>query len=156
MKKFLRFYLPLFIAIIAFGFFTLRYLIENHENVLKCLVGGGKVISPAKNAVVKIDDVESTDAKIFEADGNFYLVMESVKALDLLIIDKSRNDIILPNGGCREVVFSNYLFLADCAKGIFYSDKGKGNGFNTQLKISDSNISFVVPNHKIEILFKGE
>ena len=78
------------------------------------------------------------------------------KNLDLLIIVKSKNDVILPNGGCREVVFSNYLFLADCAKGYFYSDKAIGNGFDTQLKISNSDMNFVIPGHKIEILFKGE
>jgi hypothetical protein len=156
MKKVFRFYLPLLIAILAFGFFTLRYLNENHKNVVKCLAGEGKVISPAKNAVIKIDEIESTDAKIFESDGNFYFVTESVRDFDLLIINRSGNDVILPNGGCREVLFSKYLFLADCAKGIPYSDKAKGSGFDTQLKISGSNINFVVPNHKIEILFKGE
>ena len=139
MKKFLRFCLPLFLAIIALGF---------------CLIGNyvGKVIFPAKNAVIKMDGVELPDAKIFETDQSFYLVLESVKNIDLLIIVKPANDVILPNGGCREVVFSNYLFLEDCAEGEFYRDVG----FDTQLKISDSTIDFVVPNHKIEILFKGE
>ncbi len=156
MKKFLRFYLPLLIAVLAFGFFTLRYLNENHENVLKCLVGEGKVISPAKKAVIKLDGVELSDAKIFETEESFYLVMESVKDFDLLILVKSKNDVILPDSGCREVIFSKYLFLADCAKGYFYSDTAIGDGFDTQLKRSESNISFVVPNHKIEIIFKGE
>jgi hypothetical protein len=157
MKKFLRFYLPLLIAISAFGFFTLRYLVENHENVLKCLVGEGKMISPAKKTVIKIDGIELPDAKIFEADGNFYLVTESIKDFDLLILVKSKNDVILPNSGCREVVFSNYLFLADCAKGYFYADRSPaGMDFDPQLKITSSDINFVVPNHKIEIIFKGE
>lgn len=117
------------------------------------LIGDGKVISRAKNAVIKMDGVELPDAKIFESDESFYLVLESVKDLDLLIIVKPANDVILPNGGCREVLFSNYLYLADCAKGKFY---GYDLSFNTQLKISDSDINFIVPNHKIEIQFTGE
>ena len=113
----------------------------------------GKVFFPAKNAVIKMDGVELPDAKIFESDESFYLVLESVGDFDLLIIVKPENDVILPNGGCRKVFFSNYLFLDDCAKGKFYL---YDLGFNTQFKRSDSNIYFVVPNHKIEIIFKGE
>ncbi len=144
MKKFLRFCLPFFLAIIALGL---------------CLYGiyirDGKVIFPAKNAVIKMDGVELPDAKIFETNESFYLVFESVRDFDLLIIVKPANDVILPNGGCREVVFSNYLFLSDCAEGEFYWYQAV-EPFDTQLKISDSNIDFVVPNHKIEIIFKGE
>ena len=156
MKKFLRFYLPLFLAVSSLGFFTLRYLVVNHEPALKCVLGAGKIVSPAKKAVIKIDNIESIDAKIFEANGSFYLATESVKDFDLLIIDKSINEVALPNGNCQEVLFSNYLFLADCGySGVFYSS-AKADNFNTQLKISDSDITFVVPNHKIEISFKGE
>jgi hypothetical protein len=140
MKKFLRFCLPLFLVVIALGF---------------CVIGNyvGKVFFPAKNAVIKMDGVELPDAKIFESNESFYLVLESVKDFDLLIIVKPENDVILPESGCRKVVFSNYLFLDDCAKGEFY---WHDQSFNTQLKRSDSNIDFVVPNHKIEIIFKGE
>ena len=146
MKKFLRFCLPLLLAVIALGF----CLIGNH-------IGDGKVIFPAKNAVIKMDGVELSDAKIFETGESFYLVLESIKDFDLLIIVKSKNDVILPDAGCREVIFSNYLILDDCAKGYFYSERSPaGMDFDPQLKISDSDIYFVVPNHKIEILFKGE
>lgn len=116
-------------------------------------IADAKLIFPAKNAVIKMDGVELPDAKIFETNESFYLVFESAKDFDLLIIVKPANDVILPNGGCREVIFSNYLFLDDCAKGKFY---WHDLSFNTQLKRSDSNIDFVVPNHKIEIIFKGE
>lgn len=157
MKKFLSFYLPLFFIFIAVGVFTLRYLNENHENVLKCLAGAGKIVSPAKNAVIKMDGIESADTKIFESNGRFYVVTDDRRLReDMLIIDKSENDVALPNGGCRELILSNYLFLADCGYGgVFYSD-GKADKFNTQLKMTDSEISFVIPAHKIEILFKGE
>lgn len=142
MKKFLRFFLPLLLVVIALGLF-----------LIGILIGDGKVISRAKNAVIKMDGVELPDAKIFESDESFYLVLESVKDLDLLIIVKPANDVILPNGGCREVLFSNYLYLADCAKGKFYSFD---TSFNTQLKISNSDVNFITPEHKIEIIFKGE
>lgn len=156
MKKLLKFYLPLFLAISSLGFFTLRYLVVNHEPALKCAFGSGKIVSPAKKAVIKIDNIESIDAKIFELNGRFYLVTESIKDFDLLIVDKSANDVVLPNGNCQEVLFSNYLFLADCGfGGVFYSS-AKTESFNTELKISYSDINFVVPNHKIEISFKGE
>ena len=116
-------------------------------------IADGKVIFPAKNAVIKIDGIEQLDAKIFETNESFYLVTESTKDFDLLILVKPANDVILPNGNCREVIFSNYLFLDDCAKGKFYDSE---LDFQTQLKISGSEINFVVPNHKIEIIFKGE
>jgi hypothetical protein len=141
MKKFLRFCLPLFLVVIALGFCLIGYIAD------------GKVIFPAKNAVIKIDGIEQSDAKIFETDESFYIVLEPVREFDLLILVKPANDVVLPNGNCREVIFSNYLFLDDCAKGKFY---GSDLDFQTQLKISDSNIDFVIPNHKIEILFKGE
>ncbi len=149
MKKFLKYYLPLLLIISSFGI----YLIGYHKNVVKSLISDGKIMFPAKNAVIKMDGIEIPDAKIFESEESFYLVSDSVKDLNLLIIVKPANDVILPNGGCHELLFSNFLFLADCAKGKFYSFD---LSFNTQLKISNSDVNFIIPNHKIEILFKGE
>lgn len=162
MKKFLRFYLPLLLALTALGVFTLRYLVVNHENALKCL-RECRVISAPKSAVVKIDGVESTGSKIFEDEKNYYLVSDIYKkdSFSLMIIDKSKNDVTFPTG-CYDTIFSSYLLLPDCAGGIFLSDSVKGNGFDSQLKITGSNINFVVPEnkhfdipeHKIEILYQ--
>ena len=157
MKKFLGFYLPAFILVGAVAFFMLHWMVENHKPVLIWMIGDGELVSPAKNATVKVNGIEFTDAKIFDAGERFFFVVEKERNLgfDLLIISKSKNDVLLPNGDCREVLFSNYLVLSDCAKGKFYGYQAV-TPFDTQLKISDSNIDFVVPNHKIEIQFKGE
>jgi hypothetical protein len=166
MKKFLKFYLPLFLSLAATGIFTVGYLAAR-RSTLKYLFGEAKMISPAKKASIKVNGIESNSSQIFESDGKFYFVTDDSKLRfhDLLVIDRAKNDVALPNGGCRDVLFSNYLFLEECGYGgVFYGDKVKMSGFNTRLEITDSEISFILPNdrdfitpeYKIEIRFTGE
>ena len=155
MKKILNYYLPIFITIVALGFLAVLYLVGNHENALKCVFNKNcKIISPARKAIVKIDDVISADSKVFEDEGNFYLVSDPYEKdrFGLRRIDKNKNDVTFPIR-YYEVLFSKYLILPDGTDGIFLSDTVKTNGFDSQLKINDSKINFVVPEHKIEIIF---
>ncbi len=118
-----------------------------------------------RNAVVKIDGRESSNSKMFEDEGRFYLISDAYKKGDffLMMIDKSSNDITYPES-CYTTIYSSYLLLADCVHGIFLSDKVKGGGFDTQLNITDTGMNFVIPDsrnstelkHRIEIHFKGE
>ena len=162
MKKFLGFYLPVIIIFICIGF----YSVSSYENALKCLNKNGcQVVSTTRNAVVKIDGRESANSKIFEDEKSFYLISDAYKEgrFFLMIIDKSKNDVSYPEG-CYTTIYSSRLLLADCIHGIFLSDKVKGEGFDSQLKITDSGINFVIPEIKesglpkpiIEIFFEGE
>jgi hypothetical protein len=154
MKKFLRFYLPIIIVFICIGF----YSVSDYRNALKCLNENGcRVVSTTRNAVVKIDGRESLNSKIFEDETNYYLVSDAYK-----IINKSKNAVTYPE--CYATIYSSYLLLPDCVHGIFLSDTVKGNGFDEKLEITSSNVEFIIPetehfkipNHKIEIIFKGE
>lgn len=163
MKKFFKFYLPIIIVFICLGIFS----VSSYENAFKCVANTKQchVVSTTRNAVVKIDANESADSKVFEDERRFYLISDAYKKGNffLMIIDKSKNDVTYPEG-CYSTIYSSYLLLSDCVHGIFLSDKVKGNGFDSQLKITDSEINFIIPDwktskvpeHKIEILFKGE
>jgi hypothetical protein len=166
MKKFLKIFLSLYVTILAIGFFTLCYLTA-HRTFSKYLFGEAKMISPAKEARININGIESNSSQIFEFNGKFYFVTDDSKLplYDLLVIDGAKNDVALPNSGCHEVFFLKYLFLEDCGYGgVFFGDEVKMSGFNTQLKITNSEINFILPDdgdfttskHKIEIIFKGE
>jgi len=163
MRKFLRFYLPLIFLFIASCIFAAIYILVNHPVVLKYLDDKSRVtvISPPIDAVVSVGGAEQSEAKVFEKDGYFFL---KSTAFDLLVIDKSRKDVLLPNAGCSEMLFPKYLFEEDCLHSGFFFSGEKGGGFNTELKISDSNINFFIPKiidgrfekgEKIEIIFKG-
>jgi hypothetical protein len=161
MRKFLRFYLPFVFLFIAICIFAAGYVLVKHPRVVAYFDGESTIISPPADAVVRIGGVEQSEARVFEKDGNFFL---KSKAFDLLVIDKSRKDVLLPNAGCSEMVFSKYLFEEDCLHSGFFFSGEKGGGFNTELEISDSNINFFIPKiidgrfekgEKIEIIFKG-
>lgn len=162
MKKFLKFYLPVIIIFICVGFTS----VSSYENALKCLNKNGcRVVSKTKDVIIKIDDRESRNSKVFEDESRYYLISDAYKenSFFLMVIDRSKNDVSYPEG-CYTTIYSNYLLLADCISGIFLSDTVKGNGFNAQLKITDSEMNFVIPErkflaqpeHRIEIVFKGE
>ena len=158
MKKILKYYLPLFITIMALGFCVVLYLVGNHKEALVCVFSENcKIISLERKAIVKIDGVVSADSKVFEDERNFYLVFDYDKNgnFELREIDKNKNDVTFPVS-YFEVLFSKYLILSQGTGGILLSDTTKGNGFDTQLKISDSEINFVTPEHKIEIIFKTD
>ncbi len=173
MKKFLKYYLPLLIFLTASGIFLLGYMIENHAVVLKYIAGEAmegkaKIIRTKVNAVVREDGIEQNRIKVFENDGKFYLVFEKTEDLGfgVLIVDKTRKDIFMPNvGSCYDLLFSKYLFQAECGRGGVPYSSGKADMYNVKLEANDSQINFQLPeydygkikrNRKMEIIFKGE
>lgn len=155
--------MPIIITLFCLGF----YSVSNYENALKCVFNTKQcqVVSKMRNAIVKIDGRESLNSKVFVDERRFYLISDAygVDYFFLMTIDKSKNDVTLPDG-CYATIYSSYLLLADCVHGIFYSDKVKAEGFDTKLKVTSSEIKFIIPDssksglptHNVEILFKGE
>ena len=171
MKKFLKFYLPLLIFFGAAGIFLLGYMIENHAAVLKYfagevgLEGKGKIISTKINAVVKEDGVEQSRAEVFEDDGKLYLVFAKTEDSNfgVLILDTLRKDVLLPNvSDCYDLVFSKYLFQAECGRGGVPYSSDKADMYNVRLEATDTQINFRLPeygygkiikNRQMEIIF---
>ena len=174
MKKFLRFYLPLLIFLASLGIFSLAYMYENHNTILRYFAGEvriegkGKIISAKINAIVKKDGIEQDQVKLFDDEGKIYMVSPEVddSGIYVLIIDKERKDVFVPIRNCHELLFSKYLIQSECGqRGDFYGG-GKHEGYQVKLEASDSQINFQLPaefkdgkvvgNKQIEIIFKGE
>lgn len=174
MKKILKYYLPITIFFLALGIFFLVYMVENHMAVLKYvagevgLEGKGRIISSKVKAVVKEDSVEQNSVKVFEDDGQLFLVFEKTENLGLgvLIVDRTRKDVVPPIvGDCYDFLFSSYLIQAECGQRGDYYGSEKHGGYRTKLGLNDSQINFrlpeynygkVVRNRQMEILFKSE
>lgn len=176
MKKILKYYLPLTIFFLALGIFFLIYMVQGHLAVLKYfagelgLEGKGKIISKQINAVVKEDGIEQDQIKLFEDEGKIYMVFQKTghPGFGVLIVDKERKDIFSPllSNNCYGLVFSRYLFQAECGqRGDYYSGLKKGM-YNVKFTSTDFKINFQLPaeydygkvirNEQIEIIFKGE
>ena len=179
MKKILKYYLPLTIFFLALGIFFLIYMVQGHLAVLKYfagelgLEGKGKIISKQINAVVKEDGIEQDRIKLFEDEGKIYIVFQKNEhqGFGVLIVDKERKDIFRPllSSNCYGLVFSRYLFQAECgSEGIPYSNL-KSEMYNVKLESNNSQINFQLPvykydgkyvrlerDRKMEIIFKGE
>ncbi|HQU85841.1 MAG TPA: hypothetical protein PKY59_22075 [Pyrinomonadaceae bacterium] len=164
MRKSLKLILP--IILVVFTFFLVYYAIGNHENALKCIFNKDcRIVSNERDAIIKVDGNVAHESKVFENEENFYFVSDAYlkDRYFLYQINKSKNDVMYPID-CYEVSFGSYLILPDCARSIFLSNSAKGDGFDTQLKITDTAITFRLPEdkhsnypeHKIEILFNGE
>ncbi len=154
MKKFLKTYLPLLMFLGASGVFLLIYMVENHAAVLKYfagevgLEGKAKIITTKVNAIVKEDGIEQNRIKTFEDEGKLYLVFEKTEDLSfgVLIVDIARKDIYAPVvGDCYDLLFSKYLFQAECGqRGDYYSGLKKGI-YNVKLTSTDSQMNFQLP-----------
>lgn len=164
MRKKIALSLPIFLAIIALAVFAFRFLLVNPGDLLTCFNKNGcRVVSTRRTAVVKIDGVESPGSKVFEDEENFYLVSDFIKKDDfsLTIINKFENDAMYPIG-CYGMVSEGYLILPDCAASVFYGNKGKADGFDTQLTVTGAGLTFLtpekkpfnIPEHRIEIVFQ--
>ena len=126
MKKILKYYLPLTIFFLALGIFFLIYMVQGHLGVLKYFAdelgfeGKGKIISKQINAFVKEDGIEQNRIKLFEDEGKIYMVFQKNEnqGFGVLIVDKERKDIFRPllSSHCYGLVFSRYLFQAECGQ----------------------------------------
>jgi hypothetical protein len=175
MKKILKYYLPLTISFLALGIFFLLYMIQGHLAVLKyfagelSLEGKGKIISEQLKAVVKEDGIEQKQIKLFEDEGKIYIIFQKTghPGFGVLIVDKEKKDIFTPlvSSNCYGLVFSSYLFQAECGQRGDYYGGEKHEGYSVKMESNDSQISFQLPvyndgklerDRKIEIIVKGE
>lgn len=139
--------------------FFLAYLIIFHPVIIYFLVGEGKIISPSTNAIVKINGVESQNSLVFiesQNDRRIHLTAESIKLMTILT---SKNDALIYDGGCMsDVLFSRYLFIANCNGLLYGSDKmSKGK---PQMRVAENQIDLILPrfekdgnNREIQIIF---
>lgn len=179
MKKILKYYLPLTIVFSALGLFFLVYSVQGHLAVIKYFAGElgftekGKIISKQLNAVVKEDGIEQDQIKLFDDEGKIYMVFQKTENshFGILIIDKEKNDIFEPllSTNCYGLIFSRYLFQAECGqRTIPYSDL-KSEMYNVKLESNNSKVNFQLPiynydgksvrlerERKFEIIFNGE
>lgn len=177
MKKFFKYYLPTLIIIGASGVFLLGYMIFNQADFLKYLAGKagyevkGNIFRANTSAVVREDGVEQSRIKVFEDDGKIYLVFDKVSdsGSGVLIVDKAKKDIYAPNMyHCFEMIFSRYLFQAECGQRGDYLSGEKHQGYQVKLESNDSQINFQLPeysygesvklkrNRQMEIIFKDK
>ena len=177
MKKILKYYLLLTIFSLALGIFFLIYMVQGHLAVLKYfagelgLEGKGKIISKQINAVIKEDGIEQDGIKLFEDEGKIYMVFQKSEqpGFGILIVDKERKDIFRPllSSNCYGLVFSRYLFQAECGSEVM--PYVKSDMYNVKLESNNSQINFQLPvynydgkyvrlerDRKMEIIFKGE
>lgn len=179
MKKILKYYLPLTVFFLALGIFFLVYMVHGHLAVLKYfagelgLEGKGKIISKQVNAVVKEDGIEKDRIKLFKDEGKIYMVFQKTEQLGfgVLIVDKERKDILRPliSSNCYDLVFSRYLFQAECGRETIPYLYYESDMYNVKLESNNSQINFQLPvykydgkyvrlerDRKFEIIFKGE
>jgi len=167
MKKFLKFYLPIFIIIQSLFVWLPFYLIKNHSVLLKYSLGMARLHSETVNSIVKVDGNEQPEIKIFKLDNERWLVYSPnfENGERVIIVDKARNDIASTNSSedDYELVFNNYLFQSDSAYGLVYASSPKWD-LKPNLEIMDSRISYTTKklengnlvDVRTEILFKGE
>lgn len=167
-KSFFKYYLPTLIFIGALGIFLFWYMFNNHLPILEFIFGCGTIHSNVADTIVKEDEIELTNAKVFILEnGNKLLIYtpDSEKSHDVLIVDKLKNNVGLTNSGKDnyEILFDRFLFQSKNAYRIVYANEGKW-ALKHNLKISNKDISYKsvswvdgyhnVVNH--EIIFKDK
>ena len=179
MEKYLKYNLSLILFFLALGIFFLLYMVQGHLAVLKYFAGEfgfegkGKIISKQINAVVREDGIEQDQVKLFENEGEIYMVFEKIghPGFGVLIIDKEKKDIFKPlvSSECYGLFFSRYLFQAECGRQKIPCSGLKSDMYNVKLESTDSQINFQLPvynydgkyvrlerDRKLEIIFKSE
>lgn len=173
MKKVLRYYLPVLIFLGASGILLLGFMIKNHSVVLKYIggeaaQGKARVIKTRVNAVVREDGIEQERVKVFEDNGELYLIFGKTEDshFGVLIVARNRKDILMPNvESCYDLLFSRYLFQAECGRGGVPFSSEKADKYDVKLASTESQINFQLPeydygkvkrNRQMEIVFNGE
>lgn len=167
-KRFIKYYLPIFLFISATSVFLLVYMKRNHEPVLRFLIGDARVHSNLVSATVKEDGVELSNAKVFEIKNGEQLLVyspDSKASYKVIIINKVINNIGQTNSGKEryKLLFDKYLIQTDGAYGVVYASSVKWE-LDPKLIITDTKITYrtqklenknyVDVNH--EIIFKDK
>jgi hypothetical protein len=172
MKKFLKYYLPILMIFLSLSFLFLVYVEvyveKNHPILIWYLIGRARVHSQTISSVVKVNEKEQITAKVFKVNKDKFLIYipDSDETYPVIIVDKARRDIGSTDAGKTryELLFDRYLLQSDSAYAIIYASDAVKWGYNANLEMTASRISYTTPkleddkfvDIKVEILFKGE
>jgi hypothetical protein len=164
MKKFLKFYLPIFAAFLSLIFLISAYLLNNHPIFVQYMFGDARLYCQIVDAVVKINGQESPEVKVYKVENENLLVYTPFGLLykPVVIVDKAKNDIGGANAGYEnyELLFNRYLLQSENSHGITYASETKTR-YDVNLEITESKVSYNVTQNdggrvNFEILLNGE
>ena len=144
-KSFFKHYLPVLIFIGALGILFLVYMVKNHMPILKFVFGSARVHSNLADAIVKEDGIELPNAKVFilENENKLLVYTPESKSYDVIIVDKTENNLGLTNSGKEnyELVFGSFLFQSASAYNAVYANGVKWE-LDPKLNISNNQITY--------------
>lgn len=175
MKKILKIYLPILLIIISIGVLFLGYMLKYQPILLQYTLGLARLHTPPMNTVVKIDGVENKSSKVFKlnegintknSDKLIIYTPNQTDTYEVIIVDKFNNDIGQTNSGIKhyKLFFEYFLVQTDSAYGIIYASNKAKWGYDPNLKITESKISYkteklvgnIYKDVQVEIFFEGE
>jgi hypothetical protein len=164
MKKFLKFYLPIFVAFLSLSILVFAYLFNDPPILARYMLGHGKLYSQTVDAVVKINGKEVPEAKVFKADNEklFVYTPYGILSVPVIVVDKTKNDIGMIRADYEnyELIFNRYLLQSESSYDVVYASDVKAK-YDPDIQITESRISYNLCAYygskvNFEILLKGE